>query len=96
MRRPVRAKSGSKPCSYPEGLIVPLVYGLQGIMEVSKGKVQWAVDDPAAFVRESLPAIAGAYQLVLEMAKWDPQKVAKNPASHEFAVQQFRAALRSK
>jgi hypothetical protein len=96
MRRPVRASGSSKPCSYPEGLIVPLVYGLQGLMEVNRGKVRWAVDNPTTFVKECLPSIAGAYQLVLEMAKWDPQKIAKNPASHEFAVQQFRGVLRSR
>lgn len=94
LRRPVGA-GGSKPCSYPDGLIVPLVYGLQGLMKIASGKVRWAVEDPSAFVRSALPEIAGAYQLVLEMAKWDPQKIAKNPASHEFAVQQFRSALRA-
>lgn len=96
MRREVGARGGSKPCSYPEGLIVPLVYGLQGLMLVHNGRVKWAVEDPAQFVHDCLPEIACAYQLVLEMAKWDPQKIAKNPASHEFAVQQFRAALRSR
>jgi hypothetical protein len=96
MRRDLRAKYGSKPCSYPEGLIIPLVYGLQGLMEVHKGRVRWAVEDPSAFVHDWLPEIAKAYQLVLEMAKWDPQKIAKNPVSHQFAVQQFRAALHSK
>jgi hypothetical protein len=95
LRLPVRAPGGgSKPCSYPEGLIMPLVYGLQGLMRVTNGKVHWVVDDPAGFVSEVLPEVAGAYQLVLEMAKWDPQKIAKNPASHEFAVRQFRAAVR--
>lgn len=94
MRRPVRAKGSLKPCSYPEGLIVPLVYGLQGLMEVVDGKVRWAVEDPARFVRQALPKIARAYQLVLEFAHWDPQKIAKAPESHEFAVQQFRAVLR--
>lgn len=95
LRREINAPSSSKPCSYPEGLIVPLIYGLQGLMEVRNGKVQWAIDDPAEFVSNVLREIAGPYQLVLDMAKWDPQKIAKNPASHEFAVQQFRSALRS-
>jgi len=95
MRRDVRAKNGSKPCSYPEGLIVPLVYGLQGMMEVVKGKVRWAVSKPSEFVENHLAEITRAYQLVIEMARWDPQKIAKNPASHEFAVQQFKAAIRS-
>lgn len=96
MRRPVSAPGGSKPCSYPDGLIVPLVYGLQGIMTVKGGRIHWAVDDPTEFVKHVLPDIAGSYMLVLEMAKWDPQKIAKNPASHEFAVQQFKAALQSR
>jgi hypothetical protein len=96
MRRPVRGKGSSKPCSYPEGLIVPLVYGLQGLMEVVKGKVRWAVNDPIEFVRKVLPEIAGPYALVLELGKWDPQKIAKAPESHEFAVQQFRVTLRNK
>lgn len=98
MRRPVKGKGSSKPCSYPEGLIVPLVYGLQGLMEVVNGEVRWAVDDPQAFVCECLPSIAAQYQLVLEMQQtarggWDPQKIAKIEASHTFAVAQFRAAL---
>jgi hypothetical protein len=95
LRRPVEAPGSSKPCSYPDGLIMPLVYGLQGLMEVVDGKVQWVVDDPIEFVKEVLPEIAGSYQLVIEMAKWDPQKIAKNPASHEFAVQQFRGSVRT-
>lgn len=94
LRQPVEAPGSSKPCSYPDGLIMPLVYGVQGLMKVSNGEVDWAINDPCAFVREVLPEIAGAYQLVLEMAKWDPQKIAKNPASYEFAVRQFRSSLR--
>ncbi len=37
--------------------------------------------------------IAGAYRLVLDMARFDPQKLAKNQASHEFAVGEFEKAL---
>jgi hypothetical protein len=94
LRRNVKAAGTSKPCSYPDGLIVPLVYGLQGLMKVSSSKVVWAVSDPKKVVTKVLPDIAASYQLVLDMGKWDPQKIAKNPASHEFAVQQFRTALR--
>ncbi len=79
--------------NYPEGLIIPLVYGLKGLMEVKNGKVVWAVDDPAKFLRRHLKSIAGTYTLVLDMGKWDPQKISKNPASHEFAVNEFRRAL---
>lgn len=77
---------------YPDGLIMPLVYGLKGIMKIDDGKVEWATD-PFAFLDRNLREIAGAYRLVLDMARFDPQKLAKNQASHEFAVGEFEKAL---
>jgi hypothetical protein len=77
---------------YPDGLIMPLVYGLKGLMEVTDGKVKWATD-PYKFLDLYLKDIAGAYRLVLDMARFDPQKLAKNEASHEFAVGEFSKAL---
>jgi hypothetical protein len=77
---------------YPDGLIMPLVYGLKGLIVVDKGKLQWATE-PVAFLDRNLPAIAGAYRLVLDMARFDPQKLSKNQASHEFAVGEFEKAL---
>ena len=62
-------------------------------MKVKKGKVVWAVDDPFAFVNSHLERIADSYQLVMGMAQWDPQKIAKDPNSYEFAVREFRNAL---
>ncbi len=86
MRRPVHY-------NYPDGLIIPLVYGLKGLMEVKNGRVVWVVDNPSKFVKRNLKSIAGSYALALDMGKWDPQKISKNPASHEFAVNEFRRAL---
>lgn len=77
---------------YPDGLIMPLVYGLKGLMETDGDRVVWATD-PEAFLDAYLPVIAGAYRLVLDMARFDPQKLAKNQASHEFAVGEFEKAL---
>jgi hypothetical protein len=77
---------------YPDGLIMPLVYGLKGLMEVDGDRVVWATE-PQSFVRKYLRDIAGAYRLVLDMARFDPQKLAKNQASHEFAVSEFDKAL---
>jgi hypothetical protein len=77
---------------YPDGLIMPLVYGLKGLMEVEDGQVVWATE-PKAFLKRYLSDIAGAYRLVLDMARFDPQKLAKNQASHEFAVSEFEKAL---
>ncbi len=77
---------------YPDGLIMPLVYGLKGILEVKDGKIVWATD-PYAFLDQHLKSIAGAYRLVLDLARFDPQKLSKNQSSHEFAVDQFATAL---
>ena len=77
---------------YPDGLIMPLVYGLKGIMEVKDGKVAWATD-PFEFLDHHLQAIAASYRLVLDMARFDPQKLAKNQSSHEFAVGEFEKWL---
>jgi hypothetical protein len=77
---------------YPDGLIMPLVYGLKGLMEIKDEKIVWATD-PYKFLDKHLKEIAGAYRLVLDMARFDPQKLAKNEASHEFAVSEFEKAL---
>lgn len=77
---------------YPDGLIMPLVYGLKGLMVAKDGKIVWATD-PFKFLDRYLSEIAGAYRLVLDMARFDPQKLAKNQASHEFAVGEFEKVL---
>jgi hypothetical protein len=80
--------------SYPEGLIVPLIYGLQGLLVVENDEVRWAVDDPGAFVDKYLAQIAESYQMVIHMARWDPQKISKDQTSYDFAVREFRTVLR--
>ncbi|MBX6745288.1 MAG: hypothetical protein IRY87_24910 [Acetobacteraceae bacterium] len=78
--------------SYPDGLIMPLVWGLRALMVVKDGKVVWRTD-PALFLDRHLRAIAQNYKLVLEMSRFDPQKLGKNEASYGFAVSQFESAL---
>jgi hypothetical protein len=80
-------------CNYPEGLIVPIIYGLKGLMVVGDGEVRWAVRDPSDFVSRNLMRIAESYQLVMNMARWDPQKISKDPNSYEYAVREFQNAL---
>lgn len=77
---------------YPDGLMMPLVYGLKGLMTIDGDRVVWATD-PFSFLDLYLRDIAGAYRLVLDMARFDPQKLSKNQASHEFAVGEFEKAL---
>jgi hypothetical protein len=71
---------------------MPLVYGLKALMEVRDGKVIWAVD-PNAFLDRYFDAIVAAYKLPLEMAYFDPQKLAKSENSYLFAVSEFEKAL---
>jgi hypothetical protein len=78
--------------SYPDGLIMPLVWGLRALMEVKDGKVCWRTD-PEVFLDRHLKDIAQNYKLVLEMSRFDPQKLGKSEASYGFAVSQFETAL---
>lgn len=78
--------------SYPDGLIMPLVWGLRALMEVKGGEVRWRTD-PVAFLDRHLKDIAQNYKLVLEMSRFDPQKLGKNEASYGFAESQFETAL---
>ena len=78
---------------YPEGLILPLVYGLKGIMRVRNGEVEWAVDDPAAFLEEHMAELVNAYRLVLSMADWWAQKVAQDQNVYDYAVREFQHQL---
>jgi hypothetical protein len=84
----------NRPVSYryPDGLIMPLVYGLKGLMKINDKQVVWATD-AYKFLDANFNEIAGAYRLVLDMARFDPQKLGKNQASHEFAVGEFEKAL---
>ncbi len=78
--------------SYPDGLIMPLVWGLRALMTVKDGKVGWSTD-PSSFLDRHLKDIAQNYKLVLEMSRFDPQKLGKNEASYGFAASQFETAL---
>ena len=78
--------------SYPDGLIMPLVWGLRALMDASDGKVIWRLD-PRAFLRQNFDAIARSYRLVLEMSRFDPQKIGKSDNSYMFAEGEFEKAL---
>ena len=80
--------------SYPEGLIIPLIYGLKGLLVIKNGEVRWAVDDPDAFLDKHLAQLAESYQLVMNMAHWNPQKISKDRNSYDFAVREFRSLRR--
>jgi hypothetical protein len=78
--------------SYPDGLIVPIVWGLRALLKVQDGKVVW-VTDPADFIHRHIDSIVGAYKLVLTMSRFDPVKIGKNEASYGIAESEFEKAL---
>lgn len=81
-------------CEYkvPDGFIVPLFYGLTALMQVNDKIVEW-VADPEAFLEANFKEIVGGYKMALEMAQFDPQKVAKSEHTYNLAVSQFKFAM---
>jgi hypothetical protein len=76
----------------PDGFILPILYGLMALMEVKDGKVRW-LTDPATFLNRHLKALVGAFKMPMEMAGFDPQKVAKSENSYLFMVGEVEKAL---
>jgi hypothetical protein len=77
---------------YPDGFMVPLVYGLSALMEVRDGSLDW-ITDPAEFVKKHLEQIMRSFKLPIKMANWDPQKVGKSSEAYQLALTLFQSAL---
>lgn len=79
--------------SYPDGLIMPLVYGLKALMRpTADGGVTWA-QDPRKFLDNHLAQIVRKYRVILDAFKFDPQKVGKNEGSYELVLDAFKTEL---
>jgi hypothetical protein len=79
--------------SYPDGLIMPLVYGLKALIEVDNdGTVGWAVD-PEVFLDQHLAVIVRKYRPLLDAFRFDPQKVGKNEGSYDLIYDAFETQL---
>jgi hypothetical protein len=79
--------------SYPDGLIMPIVYGLKALMDTNKsGQVEW-IEDPYSFLDENLAAIVKKYRVILEAFRFDPQKVGKNEGSYDLVIDAFETQL---
>lgn len=80
----------------PDGFIVPLVCGLQSLMEkkVVNGysEIRWIVS-PMEFLETNLEKIVADYVGILSLCDWDPQKVGKSPQSYITAQKGFKMAL---
>ena len=78
---------------YPDGYIMPLVYGLSALIEVKGSKLSWKTD-PFEFIEENLREIMETYVSTIQMAKYDPQTVGKSHGSYNLAAKAFGFLLK--
>jgi hypothetical protein len=71
---------------------MPVFFGLKALMKVEGSKIVWKTD-PVSFLDRNIKKLAGAFRMPMEMAGFDPQKVAKNETSYSFMVGEFEKAL---
>ena len=102
MARDMRAKPTSHftgeavDYAYPDGLIMPLVYGLKALMTTDgTGQVVWK-EDPGRFLNDHLGTIVKKYRVILDAFRADPQKVGKNEGSYELVLDAFETELLKK
>ncbi len=80
----------------PDGYIVPLVYGLQALMENKEVegclKICWK-QPPMEFLQNKLGKIVERYIGIFSMCDYDPQKIGKNPQSYNQALDAYKMAL---
>lgn len=79
--------------SYPDGLIMPLVYGLKRLIEKTPdGKLGWCIP-PEEFLDEYLQSIVKKYRVIMDAFRADPQKIGKNEGSYELVLDAFETEL---
>lgn len=80
----------------PDGFIMPLVYGLQALMEkidVNGEKVIRWTQPPMPFLVNNLDKIVNHYAGILSICDYDPQKVGKAHQSYAQAIAGFKMAI---
>jgi hypothetical protein len=75
----------------PDGFVLPILYGLKALMKVEDGMVSWSTD-AEAFLDRHMRSLVGAFRMPMEMAGFDPQKVAKSENSYNFMVGEVEKA----
>ena len=80
----------------PEGFVVPLVYGMQALLENKvvddKKQIVWK-QAPLPFLENNLEKIIEGYSGLLELCNYDPQKVGKASQSYQQALGLVRMRL---
>jgi hypothetical protein len=76
----------------PDGYVIPVLYGLKALLEVKGGLLRW-MTDPVSFLDRHMKALIGAFKMPMDMAGFDPQKIAKSENSYLFMVGEVEKAL---
>ena len=76
----------------PDGFILPIIYGLRALMKIEGEKIVWATD-PEDFLDRHLQSLVSAFRMPMEMAGFDPQKIAKTENSYRFMEGEFEKEL---
>ena len=80
----------------PDGFIMPLVYGLQALMENrtvdGENVIKWR-QPPMNFLVDNLDKIVKYYSGTLSLCDYDPQKVGKQQQCYEQALSAFKMAI---
>ncbi len=80
----------------PEGFIMPLVYGLQALMEKKEingtSRIEWT-REPKKFLEDNLETIVNDYAGILSLCDYDPQKVGKAQQSYKQALASYKMAI---
>lgn len=78
---------------YPDGFIVPLVYGLKALLEAeADGKLRWKAD-PKLFLARHFDEIVRKYKVLIQAFGGDAQKIGKNEGSYSLAYDAFETEL---
>ncbi len=96
-RKKARTPYLQKEADYivPDGFILPILYGLRSLMFVNaNGEIKWSTD-PFDFIDKHLTELMGTFKMLMEVANFDPQKVAKNEQSYRLMEQTTRFLLQN-
>jgi hypothetical protein len=79
--------------AYPDGLIMPVVYGLKVLMELdAHGHVRWK-EDPVKFLDDHLQSIVKKYRVIMDAFNGDPVKIGKTEGPYSLVLDAFDTEL---
>ena len=84
INRPCKTKFYRKPSefNYPDGFLIPILWGMRALLEVDGEEIKWKVDDPIVFLNDHLESIMRVYHGMIKNANYDPQATGKDSSCY--------------